>query len=86
MVSNKLQGVIHQIDVMLAEGLVATPSILRNMRTMLQGAEATARTLEGAQVPCRQRLTRADMADGKIALFPTIPRPGFRPSMGDGRA
>lgn len=86
MVSRKLQSVIHQIDVMLMEGLTPTPAILRSMRTILQGAEATARTLEGSQVPSRQRLTKADLADGKIAVFPTIPRPGFQPTMGDGRA
>lgn len=86
MVSNKVRNVIHQIDVMLMEGLTPTPSILRSMRTILQGAEATARTLEGAQVPSRQRLTKADLADGKIAVFPVIPLPGFSPSMGDGRA
>lgn len=86
MVSNKLKSVIHQIDVMLMEGLTPTPSILRNMRTMLQGAEATARTLEGSQVPSRQRLTKEDLADGKVTVFPIIPRPDFHPAMGDGRA
>lgn len=86
MVSSKLRSVIHQIEVMLAEGITPTPSILRNMRTQLQGAEATARTLEGSQVPSRQRLTKADLADGKVMVFPVIPRPGFHPALGDGRS
>ena len=78
MVSNKVQSVIHQIDVMLMEGVTPTPSILRAMRTVLMAAKGSALTLEGGQVPSRQRLTKADMADGKIVVFPVIPRPGFR--------
>ena len=75
MVSNKIARVNHMIDMMLQEGVNATPSLLRSMRVILEGAQASARELEGCVVPRRQRLTAENLADGKVAMFPVIARP-----------
>ena len=74
MVSKRIANVRHQLDVMIMEGITPTLSMLRAMQTILVAAEAGARQLEGAQIPRAQRLTADDLADGKVALFPMVPK------------
>lgn len=74
MVSSKIANVRHQLDVMIMEGMTPNATMLRAMRNILVAAEAGCKRLEGGQVPRHLRLTPEDLADGKVAIFPVVPR------------
>jgi len=78
MLSDKLESVISVMNQVIAGEVAPTPELLRQMRTVLLGAQATARTLERLRVPDTQRLTLAHLQESNVTLFPCVSRRPFR--------